>query len=129
MCAILSDVRNHWVYFFFLIYWQAKIVWFCKRFFSVSNMKGMKKITIIINLLISAHSPCQKDEHNCQHICYLGSNKIQQCACRRGYLLGDDGDSCKGEYNFINLRNYTGPVSIHLESEQIQLDLTSLGLR
>ncbi|CAH3044151.1 unnamed protein product [Pocillopora meandrina] len=40
-------------------------------------------------------SPCQKGEHNCQHICYLGSNKIQQCACRRGYLLGDDGDSCK----------------------------------
>ncbi|RMX36464.1 hypothetical protein pdam_00010052, partial [Pocillopora damicornis] len=40
-------------------------------------------------------SPCQKGKHNCQHICYLGSNKIQQCACRRGYLPGDDGDSCK----------------------------------
>ena len=103
---------------FFLMYWQAKIVWFCKRFFSVSNMKRMKKIKIIINLFISADSPCQKSKHNCQHICYLGSNKIQQCACRRGYLLGDDGDSCKGRYNFINLRNYTGPVSIHLESDK-----------
>lgn len=93
-------------------------------------MKCMKKIIIIINLFISAESPCQKGKHNCQHICYLGSNKIQQCACRRGYLLGDDGDSCKGGYNCISLRNYTGPVSsIHLEGEQIKLDLTSLGLR
>ncbi|PFX32349.1 Mucin-4 [Stylophora pistillata] len=40
-------------------------------------------------------SPCQKGKHSCQHICYYGSNKIQQCACRRGYLLGGDGNACK----------------------------------
>ncbi|XP_022801631.1 mucin-like protein isoform X3 [Stylophora pistillata] len=40
-------------------------------------------------------SPCQNDKHSCQHICYLGLNKVQQCACRRGYLLGGDGNTCK----------------------------------
>ena len=82
-------------------------------------MKYMKKDNIYYKPFISADSPCQKDKHNCQHICYLGSNKIQQCACRRGYLLGGDGDSCKGRCNCINLRNYTGPVSKRLERERI----------
>ncbi|XP_022801632.1 mucin-like protein isoform X1 [Stylophora pistillata] len=40
-------------------------------------------------------SPCQKGKNSCQQICYFGSNKIQQCACRRGYLLAGDGNTCK----------------------------------
>lgn len=62
--------------------------------------KGLRKMSMECYLsfpsIITADFPCQNAKHDCQHICFLSSNNIQMCACRRGYLLTDDGKTCKG---------------------------------
>ncbi|XP_020604224.1 mucin-like protein isoform X3 [Orbicella faveolata] len=58
----------------------------CDDFFKVDPVNSKNCIP---------ESPCQDGNHDCQHICFLSLNNIQNCACRRGYLLADDGKTCK----------------------------------
>lgn len=61
--------------------------------------------------IITADSLCQDGNHDCQHICFLSLNNIQNCACKRGYLLTDDGKTCKGANKRISVFLANNPMN------------------